>query len=177
MYLPHRYIAYTLPLIPIFLIGTWLYQAEELYKNKPRVIKLLTLMTILLMASQVDDDLIHVRKQERQILQYLSTTAIDSLIVAPPRFASNIPAFAYRSVLASSETDIPFHKAYYQEITTRLRAQEKIYSSSNINEIKQIAKQYGIDYIVIDKQQAYKAVSQLPEVFRTKSFTIVSNSD
>ncbi len=177
LYLPHRYISYTLPLISIFFIGTWFYQAEELYKNKPIIIKLLTVTALLLMATQVDDDLIRVKKQERQVLQYLSSTPIDSLIVAPTRFASNIPAFAYRSVLVSSETDIPFHKGYYEEIKRRLAAQERIYSSSDINEIKQITKQYGIDYIVLDKQQAYKAVSQLPEVFKTKNFTVLSNND
>ncbi len=173
LYLPHRYIAYTLPLIPIFFIGTWFYQAEELYKNKPIIIKLLTLTALLLMATQADDDLIRVNKQERQVLQYLSSTPINSLIVASTRFASNIPAFAYRSVLVSSETDIPFHKGYYEEIKRRLVAQEKIYSSTNINEIKQIAKQYGVDYIVLNNKENYPTLNQLTKVFSTKSFKVV----
>ena len=55
LYLPHRFIAYVLPLIPVFFIATWFYQFEQLYSKK---VYLLALLALVLMFPRFNDDLV-----------------------------------------------------------------------------------------------------------------------
>ena len=84
---------------------------------------------------------------------FLQSTPVNALIVAPLKLASNIPAFSYRSVLISSETNIPFHIDYYKEVKARTKAIDLIYHSKNNIEVKNIIQKYNIQYIIIDRKE------------------------
>ncbi len=169
MYLPHRYIAYTLPLVPIFLLGTWFYYIEP--RRGVKILSCIVLITILVIGSRINDDLIQPSKLERQTLAYLSSTSIDSLVVAPPRFASNIPAYSYRSVLVSSEVDIPFHKIYYTKILERIADQNSAYR--NPTKLKSFINKYGVDYIVLDRRETSNIPTTHCITYSNKRFKVL----
>ncbi|MDA0772056.1 MAG: hypothetical protein O3C63_03840 [Cyanobacteria bacterium] len=150
LYLPHRYIAYTLPLVPIYLIGALLFKLESDCSKRPIITWIVAIVMILAIAPLWREDLIHLSKAERKLHQFLETTPKQSMIAAPLKLASNIPAFAYRSVIASSETNIPFHQTYYKEVKTRVDNLAQLYATTDINYIRDFVQQYSIDYVVID---------------------------
>ncbi len=178
LYLPHRYIAYVLPLVPIFILATSQYESENrmISAAKQRwTIYVYALIAVFAFSSSLDDDLISVSKQEKLIFNYLSKTPKDSLIVAPLKFASNIPAFSYRSVLLSSESDIPYHKLYYAEIKKRQALQNAIYKAQSQSELRSYAKEYGIDYVIVDSKEPHSGfLDQMQSDFKTKRFFIVA---
>ncbi len=181
LYLPHRYIAYVLPLIPIFLAGTILYDIQVALPKRPLAIWLIAVLALLIAATRWNDDLIEVPKNEQQLYQFLKTIPNNALVAAPLRLASNIPAFSYRSVLISSETNIPFHLDYYKEVTSRTNAIHRIYNSNNTTEITNNINQYHIDYIVLDlKENGDSIVKNIPTnhiVFSNKRFIVMKSSN
>ncbi len=180
LYLPHRYITYVLPLIPIFILGSILYQLDIKLAHKPLSIWLIAILCLALIYPHWNDDLIEIPGNEQQLYKFLKTVPSDALIAAPLKLASNIPAFSYRSVLVSSETNIPFHKNYYKEIQARTKALDLIYSSKNNTELTNIIQKYNIKYIVIDlKQNPDTALKNIPDsqvVYSTKKYLVVSTS-
>jgi hypothetical protein len=177
LYLPHRFITYVLPLIPIFLLGAILYKLDMKFTRKPFVIWFIAILCLVLIYPRWNDDLIEIPKNEQKLYQFLKTTPRDALIVAPLKMASNIPAFSYRSVLVSHEVNIPFHKDYYKEIQARIKALELIYGSGNNIELTNIIQKYNIRYIIIDLKQ--NPDSMLREsfanqlVYTTKRFLVI----
>jgi hypothetical protein len=168
LYLPHRFLAYVFPLIPVLLIATWFYKFEQLHSWK---VYILAFAALALIAPRLNDDLISVSAQKRELYKFLSGTPIDSLIVAPMEIASDIPAFAYRSVLISSETDLFYHKLYHQEVLKRLELQNKIYAAKSIVELKNLASKYGIDYIVLNLSET---TALTKPVFSTKKLAVIA---
>ncbi len=177
LYLPHRYIAYILPLIPIFLLGSILYDIDLALPKRPIAVWLITLLALLLIAPHWNDDLIEVSAPEQKLHQFLKTIPSDALIAAPLKLASNIPAFSYRSVLVSSETNIPFHVDYYKEIKADTKAIDLIYNSNDPIEITKIINQYGIDYVVLDlKSNGDSILPSIPSnkvIYSTKRFIVI----
>lgn len=152
LYLPHRYPVYILPLIPIFLLGSLLHKIQITNPRKPMIVCLALILLIMIAKSYWREDLIHIKRAEKLMHQFLETTPKDSVIVAPLAIANNIPVFAYRSVLVNSETNIPFHTKYYEEIKLRLDAVNQIYNSQNIDKISEVIRKYSVDYIVLDSK-------------------------
>jgi len=150
LYLPHRYIAYTLPLVPIYLIGSLLFKLESDCSKRPAITWVVAIVMVLTIAPLWREDLIHLTKGERKLHHFLETTPKQSMIAAPLKLASNIPAFAYRSVIASSETNIPFHQTYHKEVKTRVDNLAQLYATTDINYIRDFVQKYSIDYIVVD---------------------------
>jgi len=155
MYLPHRYIAYTLPLVPVFLIASSFYYLEQ--KQQKLALYTAVSITLIIMASQTDSDLRGLSQAEQGVLKYLSQTPIQSMIAAPLDFASNIPTYSYRSVLASNETDIPFHQGYHATMQARIKDLKQTYQ--NPEKLKTFIQKYQIDYIVLDQREAHNISS------------------
>lgn len=180
LYLPHRYITYVLPLIPIFLLGAVLYKLDMKFTHKPIVIWSIAILCLALIYPRWNDDLIEIPQNEQKLYQFLKTTPRNALVVAPLKLASNIPAFSYRSVLVSHEVNIPFHKDYYKEIQARIKALDLIYSSRNNIELTNIIHKYNIRYIIIDlKQNPNAALREMfanQIVYSTKRFIILDLS-
>ncbi len=167
LYLPHRYIAYVLPLIPIFFLGSALYRIDISFPKKPFIVWSLALLALIIVAPHWDEDLIEVSQKDQELYQFIATLPKSVLIAAPLRLASNIPAFSYRSVLLSRETNIPFHASYYDEVKARTQALTGIYESNNLREVSKIVDKYGIDFIVIDLQQnTNKLLEHLPRAHK-----------
>lgn len=177
LYLPHRYITYTLPLIPVYIIGSLLFKLEQDNAKRPWLIWPLILLICFGASKLWREDLIFVGKVQRKALQYLSKTPKDSMIAAPMELASNIVVFSYRSVIVSSEVNIPFHQAYYKEISKRVQDLNQLFKTEDLEYIQNFVQKYNIDYIVVDTKDPELSerspLKNLDAVFSNRRYRVI----
>jgi hypothetical protein len=77
---------------------------------------------------------------------YFAQQPKDTLIASLSAEASNLPSFAYRSVLASPEVAIPYHAGYYREISQRARATITAQYTLDPAVVKAFIAQYGVTH-------------------------------
>ncbi len=152
LYIPKRYLYYTLPLLVIFFIGSIIHKIESYYSNlnKKYIAWVCALLILILFSFIWRDDLIHIGYNEKEIYNYLTLTPKDSLVAAPLRLSDNIPLFSHRSVLFSNEANIPFYTTYEEEIETRIKKWKRAYYARSSSNIKKFIQRYQIDYLVVD---------------------------
>ena len=80
------------------------------------------------------------------LYDFFSQQPKGSLIASLSAETSNIPSFAYRSVLFSPEIAIPYHAGYYQEITERVRATITAQYTPDPDGVKTFIEQYGVTH-------------------------------
>ncbi len=175
LYLPQRYIQFGLPILLIFLSGSILYQFTSSSTLQKRY-KVIVILCLLLISSHYwIEDLISIGPKGRNVLDYLKSVPKNALIAAPLKLADDIPAFSHRSILISYEANIPFHKKYYTEISSRIKDWNGAYYSNNSILIKDFVKKYNVDYLVIDQRDfqgknSSLTLSQIPEACKLSQF-------
>lgn len=75
---------------------------------------------------------------------YLATLPKDALIAAHPDVADFVPLRSHRSVLASTETSLPFMLGYYEQLRPRLEASLEIAYASSWEELDAAAARYHV---------------------------------
>jgi hypothetical protein len=84
------------------------------------------------------------------LYDFLRTLPKDAVLVAHPDDANGIPLRAQRSVLVNTETSPAFHKAYYGEMSRRLKAVLMAISSSNPEDVNRLRNEPGVRYVVVN---------------------------
>jgi hypothetical protein len=153
LYVPERYLQYTLPLIPVFIMGGLMYQVHrQSTRFKSWITGGFVLLTLGITSLCWRSDLLNIPNQEVRLYSYLRTLPETSMIAASPGLASNIPLYAFRSVLVSNEAYIPYHRLYFAEMKQRLKDWLSAYYAGNPEPIRALISKYHIDYIVLQKK-------------------------
>ena len=182
LYVPDRYIYYSLPLVVVFFGGSLLYQLESFLKSKRYISWIVALLILLIVSHFWKEDLINLNGKEKAVYSYFRNVSKSAVIAAPIKVANNIPAFSYRKVLFSYEANIPFHSIYEEEIETRIKKWKRAYYARNPSNIKKFTQRYHIDYLVVDrkdfktKTNSYFA-QKIPNVckaFTAGQYTVIS---
>lgn len=157
LYVPARYIEYTLSFSLVVFIGGFTYLLEnKLWHYLPQrnlriaTSSVLVLLGILFTSQAWKPNLIKVYSDQLLLYRYLSHVPKDANIAAPYTIASNIPAFSRRSVLVSREAAIPFHITYYQEMKRRLQDWLSVYYSTDPAVVPTFIAKYRLTYIIIN---------------------------
>lgn len=87
-----------------------------------------------------------------QLYEYLAQQPSDIRIASLALEANNIPTFAKRSILVSSEYALPYHQGYYNQIKQRAKDLIQAQYSPNLEEVKKIIHKYKIDFWLLDSQ-------------------------
>ena len=87
-----------------------------------------------------------------QLYEYLAQQPSDIRIASLALEANNIPTFAKRSILVSSEYALPYHQGYYNQIKQRAKDLIQAQYSPNLEEFKKIIHKYKIDFWLLDSQ-------------------------
>lgn len=85
------------------------------------------------------------------LYEFFAQQPKDSLIASLSSEANNIPTFSRRSVLASSEIHVPYHKGYSQQIEQRAVDLIRAQYSHDLVAIKQTIQKYGIDFLLLEQ--------------------------
>lgn len=151
LYLPQRYLQYGVPVFFVFLVGGLLYQIDCSVEQKKKYRVILVAVSLLLISSLLwDDDLISLGQNKKMILRYLESLPSNVRIAAPIDISDNIPVFSHQSVFISQEANVPFHKKYYKEISSRMLAWNNAYYSDRPEVVEDFIQKNKIDYIIVD---------------------------
>lgn len=85
-----------------------------------------------------------------EIYQFFATKPKDILIASLTSDTSNLPTFAQRSVLFSTEFAIPIHLVYYNQMQQRAIDLIQAQYSSDLADVQKFIKKYGINYLMIE---------------------------
>jgi hypothetical protein len=150
LYVPERYLQYTLPLVPTFLFGSLIYQLRQHFPDKKKWITLaFVIIGIALPGLFWRPDLMKPQKADIALYNYIQTLPKDTVIAAAPSVASNIPLYSQRSVLISNEAYIAFHQGYFQTMRSRLKDWLQTHYATDWDRVLKYIDQYHADYLVL----------------------------
>jgi hypothetical protein len=86
-----------------------------------------------------------------RIYRFLAAQPKDTLVASIATEASNIPAFAQRSILVGEEFMFAYHPNYYNPLQTRAVDVVRAQFSSDLTETKEVIQKYGIDFFLIER--------------------------
>jgi hypothetical protein len=112
---------------------------------QPIGILLFTLLAIGLFFPGLKPARIVILQEERDILEFIATLPKDVLIAGVPEVMSNIPVFAQRRVLFSSEKPGTDTQAIIESFDA--------YYAESGQEVLDFCSEYGIDYWIVDAEQ------------------------
>ena len=84
-----------------------------------------------------------VNRDMENVYRYLSMTPKGTRILAHPDVADFIPLRAQRSVVASTETALPFMRGYYRSLIPRLNDSLRAAYAADWKSVDEIARRYG----------------------------------
>ena len=164
LYVPERYLQYTLPLVPTFVFGTLFYRLQQVWR--PKALMAFLGLTLLVTSLFWRDDLMNPKPQERALFHYLNTLPAQAMIAAPPGLASNIPLYSFRSVYISNEAYIPFHQRYFRTVKNRLKNWISAYYTDDPQVLAQFIRRNRVDYLVVQLDDfSHKRIGSLPEKY------------
>lgn len=160
LYLPARFVQWTLPLVLSVAAGLGLgVLIEEIATRAPGsgpfTTKLAWSLTVGLALSlalyPAHYDGNWVRDRHPTITEYLSNQPKDVLVAGAPTEADSVPAFAERRVLVAREYALPYQMGYYGELQRRTRDLIEAYYAESPRRVAEIADHYGVDLFLVNR--------------------------
>jgi hypothetical protein len=167
LHLPSRYTQHTLRIVVIlaasltvtlichYLLSQALNQKKQI-KNFSRFIyfSLVTFLGVLLLVYPFFAKSFvwtrYVSGNPPELYHFLEQQPKDIVVATLADEGDNIPSFAQRSILVSSEYAIPYHLGYYRQFRQRAVELIKAQYNNNLEEIKSFIQKYSIDFWLIE---------------------------
>lgn len=151
MYVPERYLQYTVPLLPVLLLAA-LYDRALPSRSGSLSTALKLAVPLLICFPYWTSDVVTPTRDERELFQYLRGTPKDTVVLAEPRLASNIPPLARRSVFISHEGYLPFNDRHFAIVKSRLRAWLEASHASSDGAIQGFLAEHNGELAVLDRR-------------------------
>jgi hypothetical protein len=158
LYLPSRYVQWSLPLVLAVAAGLALaiLCQEAAARAWPAHRGSLAAALALLLAgglacypARYDGKFIPYRYPE--IAAYLRDQPKDVLIAAPLLDAAALPALSGRRVLAAREYALAYHLGYYEQVRQRIQDLIDAYYDERPPRLAELAERYGVDFFLVDR--------------------------
>ena len=166
LHLPGRYPHYTLILvlipsgaIALFILGDrlWRWWRAPHRSHRTRMVTatlaiglLLPLAIVPALPSMTIPSHLQIRGRLGPIYEFLQTQPKDILIASLSKEASNIPAFAHRSVLTGQEFAIPYHRGYAALMRRRIEDTIAAHYTADPAALRAYLNRYDIDYLIVE---------------------------
>ncbi|ERT05905.1 putative membrane protein [Lyngbya aestuarii BL J] len=95
--------------------------------------------------------------KEPLIYEFLQKQPKDTLVATLSEEADFIPTLAQRSTLIAQEYDYPYHTEYYTAFQQRLIDLINAQYSSDLRQVQDFIRKYGIDFWLLDGESTFKA--------------------
>jgi hypothetical protein len=153
LYLPTRYVQWTVPLV--FGVAGGLALGIAVEQLTVRVPALRGVLALALAAGlalyPADYDAVIVENRHPKVAAYLRTQPKDILVAAAAVEADSIPTFAGRRVLTSREYALPYHLGYYRQMRQRTEDLIEAYYAESPRAVLDLIDRYGVDVIVVNR--------------------------
>ena len=157
LYLPARYVQWTVPLALAVAAGLVLAIVFEAIgarvrpAGRPALAAGLALLAALgLAAYPARYDPGFVRDHYPTITAYLRAQPKDTLVAAPPRTGDSLAVMSGRRVLVAREYAIAYHQGYYAEVRRRTTDLIDAYYDEGTRRLATLVERYGVDFFVVD---------------------------
>jgi hypothetical protein len=166
LYLPPRYtihsfrivLSISAAIVLVSFAGAILDRAEgarpSFGRRLPAIAMLGLIMAAIILSPAFADEFPKTRYitgEQPELYEFFSRQPKDSLIASLGTEADNLPSFAARSVLVSRESAIPFHKAYYDQLSQRAADLIRAQYTPDLGELKSFIQKYGVDFFLLDE--------------------------
>lgn len=156
LFLPRRYLMYTLPLLVVLVLGALAGYAITRLPARARPWAALALLApVLATAPALDGVGLDDYSEHAELYAYLRTLPKDSLIAPFPTLGDGIPTFSARRVWISYELSNPYFGAYWSEISRRLDTFFAAYYAADLEPAARLCREHAIDVLVVDRR-AYR---------------------
>ena len=185
LYIPSRYMAYTMPIVFALLFPVCFLETLRLIGSKYLNAKSLRLFMVggclALVAAMggrsEESGLMHVPAAERPIYDFVSSLPTDVLIAGWPKgILDNIPYLTGRKAFLTYETHSAFHADYILEMRRRMKLIINAYHAENAEPLMKLRKQYGVTHFVIDETffenglpKYFKPFNEIAEEFAARA--------
>lgn len=150
LYLPARFVAWTVPLALSLLAGVGVSALlARLPSRVATVATALLAVGLALYPARFDGNF--VRDQTPEVSAYLREQPADTLILAVPVEADSIPAFTGRRVLTNREYALAYQLGFYGQVQQRTRDAIDAYYADTPAAIVEIARRYGVSIILVNR--------------------------
>ncbi|MBD2459443.1 hypothetical protein H6G89_00155 [Oscillatoria sp. FACHB-1407] len=182
LYVPSRYIQHSwrfiMPLaagiVVVMLLDTgrrWLQESDwqSLGRSRKNALKVLGIFLILSILIPAFPPLFlkgqnQIRGHSPEVYEFFAQQPKDILIASLSPEGSVIPTFSRRSILTGREYAIAYHLGYYNQIEQRTKDLIQAHYSPRVGDVKNLIKQYGINFFLIDTDTEINAFT--PKYFR-----------
>jgi hypothetical protein len=166
LYLPNRYLVYTVQISGLLIVGLAAGHLVELIRAAQvrRVVQVVLLALIALRVDLTRDIGLADQSAGRPLFEFLETLPPTVLIASHPDAADYIPTFARRKVFLNFELSYPFYDVYWQTITERTTAFFDAYYAGTRADAYEFCVKHRIDYLVVrmrDFQQDYLSTHRI----------------
>ncbi|MCC6176273.1 MAG: hypothetical protein IT305_13285 [Chloroflexi bacterium] len=158
LYLPARYVAWTIPLVLAICAGIGLTVLFEGLAHWSRHVRravpagwLAVGLALGVAAYPARYDGNYVRDQIPRITAYLREQPPTILVAGVPTETDSVPAFAERRVLVNREYSLAYHPRYYAEVEQRNLDLIEAYYSDSPRQVAEFAARYGIDVFLVNR--------------------------
>ena len=165
LYLPSRFVQWSLPLVLAVAAGVGLTLLFELVTGRltgalgtaaRATLPLAFAVGLTLHPARYDGNFVPDRYP--RVTAFLSAQPPDTLVAAVPTEADSVPSFAQRPVLTAREYALAYHTGYYAELSRRTRDLIDAYYTDSPRRVREVADRYGIDYFLVNRT-AYDPVT------------------
>jgi hypothetical protein len=147
LYLPARFVAWTVPLALAIAAGTGI---AALIEGRALSLLLSGLLAAVLIFYPAHYDANVVLDKTPRLTAYLRGLPPDTVVLAPPVESDSVPAFSGRRVLMNREYALAYHQGYYAEVERRVRAGIDAYYAETPARVVSLADQYGVTVVIVD---------------------------
>jgi hypothetical protein len=159
LYLPSRFVAWTVPLAFSIVAGAAVAViveriARRLTASKAafetNVLTLVVAIGLALYSAAFDGNF--VRDDIPNITAYLRTLPPDTLIAGVPLDTDSVPALTGRPVLVNREYALAYHEGFYRVVKQRTLDLIDAYYADSPGRIDEFARKYGVQIFLVDRQ-------------------------
>lgn len=150
LFLPDRYLTYTLNLFYCLALGLSLGAALQI-RRWPRALALLALiLAVTLSGLRLKGVGLFDYSAYRPLYAALAQTPKEVLVAGHPNLMDNVLAFAHRRVFASFELAHPWSKGYWRQLRPRLEEVFAAYYAADPEVVLAFCRKYQISFLVVD---------------------------
>jgi hypothetical protein len=150
LFVPSRYIMYTVNLLLCLALGLCLKAALERWGLPRRGSVFIVLLAVVLGGLRLQGVGLFDYSQYRPLFASLSQTPKGALIAGHPALMDNVPTFAQRRAFATFELAHPWSRGLWQRLKPRLEDLFAAYYATDPEVVRAFSAKYGIDFLVVD---------------------------
>lgn len=158
LYLPARFVAWTVPLVLAIAAGIGLALALDWLARRlapahwAAVATALTLLpAVALVTYPAAYDGNFVRDRVPAITEYLRTLPPDAVVAGVPAEADSVPALAGRPVVTNREYALAYHQGYYNDVRQRTLDSIDAYYAESPGRVAEFAARYHVQVFLVNR--------------------------